>query len=74
MRIPSSVDRLLARGAVRDVFEAFEHDDLAKAETIVIISTSDKDENINVHYGNLSIREVIGLLEQAKNTLLGGEE
>ena len=72
MRIPRSIDRLLARDTVVDVLETFEREDLTKAETIVIISTS--GDHINVHYGNLDSRAAIGLMMQGVNLLVGGNE
>ena len=72
MRIPRSVDRLLARDTVVDVLETFEREELAKVETILIVSTS--GDHIAVHYGNLDSRAAIGLMMQGVNLLTGGNE
>jgi len=72
MRIPNSIERLLARASVVDVLETFEREELAKVETILIISTS--GDHIAVHYGNLNSREAIGLMMQGVNLLVGGNE
>jgi len=71
MKIPDSISRILARQDVATTLSKYEREELPQAENIIIVSTEGK--NISIHYAGLDTRSVIGLLEQAKNTLLTEE-